>query len=374
MVIDRYFRRQAAASVLGVLAVLLLVWVSHRFVRYLAQAAAGKIAADLILELLGLKLVANLNLLLPPALFLGVLLALGRLHRDNEVVALQSAGVSPGRFLRASLRLSAGFAVVAAVVSLGLGPAAARLADEVERRAEETADFAGIFAGRFKALEGGDRVLYAQGVGDGGRSLVQVFAQARLGGRLYTFSAARAYQRRDPDSGDRFMVLVDGHRYEGEPGALDFVVSRYREHAVRIEAGGSGGPSTRLQGVSTAELLGPWDRKRRAELHWRIGVPVSVLILGALAVPLARTSPRQGRYGALFTAVLVYFLYSNLLGIGRELIEQGRLPASIGLWPVHGVLLLFAGGLVALHTVPTGYLRSRLRRFWGFGTGGRTAP
>jgi lipopolysaccharide export system permease protein len=367
VIVERYVVREVGASFLGVLGVLLVVWVSHRFVRYLAQAAAGVLANDLILQLLALKLAANLPVLLPPALFLGVLLGLGRLHRDSEAVAMFAAGIRPGRLLGAAVVLSALYGLGAGVVALWLGPAAARVADGVEDRAAETADFASILAGRFKALSGGDRVLYAEGVGDDGRTLERVFVQVRTASRLYTLTSDTAQLRRDEGTGDRFLVLIDGYRYEGEAGSVDFVVTRFREHAVRIEEGRGGADGRRLDHRNTLDLIESGGREAWSELHWRLAVPLSVVVLGALAVPLARTSPRQGRYGSFFHAVLIYFVYSNLLGAGRELVEQGRLSPTLGLWPVHAVFALTALGLVRLQSAPPGYVRVLLGRL----TGGR---
>ena len=78
----------------------------------------------------------------------------------------------------------------------------------------------------------------------------------------------------------------------------------------------------------------------RAELHWRVSVPLMLLVLTFIAVPLSKSPPRTGRYNRLVAAVMVYLIYSNLLGVGKIWIEQEAVPAVIGLWWVH---LLFVG-------------------------------
>jgi len=362
VIIERYLSREVATTFVGVLSVLLLVWVSHRFVRYLAQAAAGSLAGDLILQLLALKVIANLAVLLPVSLYLAVLLAVGRLYRDNEVTAMLAAGIGPGRLLRTTLLLSLGFASLTAVVALYLSPAAARESDEVESRAEEGADYSNILAGRFKALSEGDRVFYAEGLADDGRTLEGVFAQVRTRLRLYILAAESAYQQVDPETGDRFMVLVNGHRYQGEPGAVDYVVTQYRDHAIRIEETREQARSRRIQGVATAELLGSADPSRRAELQWRLAVPISSVTLGVLGLLMAKTSPRQGRYGGLFNAILLYFLYTNLLGAGRQLLEQGKLPTWLGLWPVHAAMVTVAAAIAFGQSARARRLAARLGR------------
>jgi len=56
-------------------------------------------------------------------------------------------------------------------------------------------------------------------------------------------------------------------------------------------------------------------------------------------VPLARTSPRQGRYGKLLAAILVYVIYYNLGVLARAWLEKGAAPPQIGIWWVDLVFL-----------------------------------
>lgn len=74
------------------------------------------------------------------------------------------------------------------------------------------------------------------------------------------------------------------------------------------------------------------DPRAASEFQWRLSVPLSALVLVLLAVPLARTSPRQGRYGKLLAAILVYVIYYNLGVLGRAWLEKGVAPAQVGIW------------------------------------------
>jgi lipopolysaccharide export system permease protein len=84
-----------------------------------------------------------------------------------------------------------------------------------------------------------------------------------------------------------------------------------------------------------------------AEFHWRIGVPLTLLVLVVMAVPLARTEPRKGRFAGLAAAVLVYVIYANLMAAGKGWLERGQLPLVAGLWWVHGLFLAVAGLMLA---------------------------
>ena len=85
----------------------------------------------------------------------------------------------------------------------------------------------------------------------------------------------------------------------------------------------------------------------RAELQWRIAIPLSLPFLVLIAVPLSAVDPRQGRFGRMLPALLLYLGYFLLLLASRRVMEDGKLPSYIGLWWVHVVMLLVGTGLIA---------------------------
>jgi lipopolysaccharide export system permease protein len=111
-----------------------------------------------------------------------------------------------------------------------------------------------------------------------------------------------------------------------------------------------------LEAQPTFELVDSRDPERRAELHWRIATPTMCIVLTLLAVPLARLRPRQGRYARIWVAVVVYFVYSNLISAGKVWIARGTVPDALGLWWTHAVVVLLA---LAVITGPA--LGNRLR-------------
>ena len=99
----------------------------------------------------------------------------------------------------------------------------------------------------------------------------------------------------------------------------------------------------RVQALSTKELWQSDDPEHKAELDWRITLPVSTLIIVMMALPLSQTTPRGGRYSKLALGILLYLIYSNLLGIGKAWISKGVVPYWIGTSWVHvlGVITLY---------------------------------
>jgi lipopolysaccharide export system permease protein len=156
-------------------------------------------------------------------------------------------------------------------------------------------------------------------------------------------TAQSAYRVRDDITGGDYLVLVDGYRYEGDAGRADFKIMEFDEYGVRIEMPGMTTPAETTSARPTGRLLASADPGDIAELQWRLAMPVSVLALLFLAVPLCKSTPREGRYGRLVMAILLFVIYYNLLGTAKVWVEQGAVPVQVGLWwvPVLAVLLGF---------------------------------
>lgn len=149
----------------------------------------------------------------------------------------------------------------------------------------------------------------------------------------------------DPDTRARHLVLYDGYRYEGEPGEADYRITAFSEHGIRVTPPEADARES-VSGRSVEQLLSSDEHKDRVELHVRFSAAALVLILGLLAVPLAYSKPRQGRYGRLVLALVVYLLYSNLLTVGRVAADEGQLSIVQGVWSAHGLALAWVGWLL----------------------------
>lgn len=338
-IVDRYLFREVAQTWGAVTLVLLLILVSNRFAQFLGEAAAGSLPGGAVLTLIGLAALNYLLIVVPVGLFFAIMLALGRLYRDSEMTALRACGIGSWQVYRPVMAFTALLALALVVLSLEVGPWGVATSDAVRHRAERKAEFTHFEAGRFKS-PGGDGVFYAEGVGAGGR-LRGVFAETHSHGEVQIVSAESGVQEPAPDGNGRMLVLANGYRYQGTPGTANFRMARFKHYGVRIASSGAGYASSSTDAMPTAALWGLSTPKASAEIQWRIAFPVSALVLAFLAVPLARTHPRQGRYGKLFAAILVYVIYSNVLGVARVWVERGLAPAAIGLWwvPVSAIIL-----------------------------------
>ena len=338
LIIERYLYREVLQALAAVLAVLLLVFGANRFARFLADAAAGLVSPDLIFRLLALKLVEVLPALLPLALYVAVLIGLGRLYKDSEITALGASGVGVWRLSGGIFRVAAVCSIAGAGLSLFVSPDMASMQGALLEEARQQAEHSMFVPGRFKKFGQGDRIIYVEDVDSGTGRMSNVFVRVRNPRRQYVLVSGSAYQTVHPGDGSRFMVLEDGHRYVGAPGDAAFSVTRFERHAVRLDEGPKGAFVRKRKMLATTDLIGSADPVHVAELQRRISAVVSVVVLGMLAVPLARTSPREGRYAKLFVAVVVYFIYANTTSIFEKLLEREELPGFVGVWPVHAVM------------------------------------
>jgi lipopolysaccharide export system permease protein len=337
-VFDRYIVRQTSLAWAGVGLVLILIVVVNRFAVYLGQAASGQIPAGGTFVLLGLSSLGLLEIVIPVSLFLAVMLTLGRLYRDNEAPVAWACGLTPARLYRPFALLAIIAAVALAALSLYVSPWAKATAHHLENQARATAQVSVLVPGRFKTFAGGTGVFYAGGVAPDGHTLTHIYAEMASGGETAAIVAKRGRVVLVPGTGERHLKLEDGARYSGVPGRLDWTVSRFKHADLLITPPReSSGAETDLDRMTIPELLAQGDASARAALAWRMAQPFTVLILILIAVPLAHTRPRRGRYARLVPAILVFIVYFNLLGVARVWMGRGHLP----LWwvPALGALV-----------------------------------
>jgi lipopolysaccharide export system permease protein len=338
--IGRYIFREAFGSWLMVLTVLFVIFMTNQLADILGDAAANRLPRDAVLAIFGLTALRNLMFLTPITLFLGITLALARLNRDGEMAALAACGIGAARLLRPigalTVLLAAGLGWLAFVST----PAANQRIEEIQFNAQQNVELAAIEAGKFTSPDSGDTVLYAREVV--GDELRDVFLETQQDERVIVILAARGRRVIDAATGEQLFVLYDGRRYEGVPGEGEFLVLEFEEHGIPIRPDDEEEFVTAVAAKSTGELWRSRSLADRAELHWRMSLPLSLFVLAVLAIPLSRTAPRDGRYARLGTALFIYLIYTGWLSIGRGWVERGMVSDSVGLWWVHGIVAFIA--------------------------------
>jgi lipopolysaccharide export system permease protein len=361
LIISRYLFREILYTLLALTALLILIYISHRFMKYLVQASVGDLPADFIFQLLALKLLSDLMLILPLGFFLALLLALGRLYKDNEVTAMAACGIPVP--VISIIGFGVIFASIIGTLSLLLAPWAESQWTQLQVKLNTAAEVGGIAAGRFKEFNHGNGIFYVETIDTDSNTMNTLFVQANLPSKRIVMVAKQGYQT--VQQGELFMVLVDGHRYESKPGSLSYVVTEFAEHRIRIPKRLDAPKGDQREAISTSSLWFAQEAPLQAELQWRLSLPLSVILLAALAVPLSHTTPRQGHYAKILSGILIYLIYNNLLNVAKKWVERGDVSPWIGVWWVHAGLLLVVVALFNLPLLKSGF-RWLFRLFYSF--------
>lgn len=366
IIIFRYLTREVYTALVLTTAILLLILISNQLIIYLDQVAAGQLSLHTMMQLMALQVPRLLSFLLPLGMYLGILLVYGRLYSDNEMTVFFACGISQARLLAMTFLYTLVLALFVAILMLWIEPSVVRYRDEIVTRALATASVDKLLPGRFQSVAGGKWVFYAQDLSQDHRHLGHVFAarQSDLvgesGNRVWEVVSAQSANLEDFGQDDsQFLMLRNGLRYQGVPGERNYQLIQYEKYGVRAQAPAFLGGGKLKERVLPSHTL--WQQRHNnpaaaAELEWRIAMPISTLLLAMLAVPLSRVRPRQGRYGRLLPAILIYIVYANMIFVGRAWVKNGAVAVGFSIAWVHAAFFVL---LMALLLRQWGYRRSK---------------
>lgn len=342
-VLDKMIARDLLKTLVAVLSVIVIIIVSRKFIRILDKAIEGQVSNETLLNILGLKIIVAGVAFLPAAIFMSVLMVLGRMYRDQEMSAVSSAGGGAGTVYRAVFLLVFPLSVLAAGLSMYVAPWAESRTTQLMHQDQESADLRGIGAGKFSEYSQGDLVFYVEKIGDDKR-MQGVFVQNRQHGNVGIINAETGRLKDLPDG--RYMVLKNGERIQGQPGTVNYVIEQFAEYAVRIDTKETevnfGREAVAFDALTSSDQI-----IDIAELQRRFSIPLGIMMLGFIAVPLAQLSPRGGVYGNMLIGFLIYFSYGNLISVSQSWVIKETIPAWLGIFGVNFLLLLTGGVLLA---------------------------
>jgi lipopolysaccharide export system permease protein len=334
----RTLLREIAHSALLVLAVLLMITFTTMLVRFLGLAAAGSLANEAVLAFLLFSIVNYLPVLLSLTLFIAVLLTLTRSYRDSEMVVWFSSGLSLTAWIRPVLWFAAPMGVLIALLSMLVTPWALTKSEEYRRQINSRDEMSTIAPGVFRESGHAERVYFVESVTGEKNAVSNIFIRTLQHQQLGIVTAQHGLQS-IADNGDRFLVLLNGRRYEGTPGSAAYKIVSFERYAVRIDPYEAKLGAQSAKALKTIDLLRQPTPNNMSEFLWRLGLPVSAMILAVLAIPLSFVNPRAGRSLNLILAVLIYMIYNNSLSIAQAWVAQERLSSGVGIWLTHAVML-----------------------------------
>ncbi len=336
-IIDKYIAKELMAVCLAVYFVLLIIVLSTETVHLLRWVSQGIIPVSGFLSYLFNSLFEFSVILIPMSLLMGILLAFGRLYSDSEMAAIMSAGIGPMQWYRPLLLVAVPTTLLLLVLLTYVQPLLSyqRALISAEYRNQPQIDK--LLVGQFNHAGKGGGVLFMES-GKKTDQISSVFFQQQHEKDNHVDLAENTSSHYDED-GRRYMVMHNGTHYIGNAGETNFKIIKYQDYGLHVDIKTV---TARMSAktTSTMELWNSDKLKDRAELQWRFTIPLASIIVAFMALPLSHTNPRSGRYSKLAVSLIIYLLYSNLLGVGKTWIEQGKIPVWIGTWWVHLIAIV----------------------------------
>lgn len=316
---------------------------------YLSRAAGGKFPSEIIFKLLFIGIPILMSLLLPLGFYIAMLLAYSRLYAENEMTSLLVCGYSERKLIKHSLMMALGVAAIVSVLTLYAVPILAKAHMTLLHDKGIDTMIKTLSPKRFRQFSGGRFVMYMDDMDTEHDDAKHVFVaeKDRRHGGWQILRADSGQVAYDKETGQTNIKLSHGSMFQGKPGTSN--LKHYSFDTLEgVLLKPSRNTSHKMSTVPTNKLwpLNNPDKRKVAELNWRLAVPIMTFILALLAIPLSKVRPRQGQFAGIIPAILVYAVYANLLFVGRDWLKQGAIPSWMGLWWIHLGFLLLA---ICLH-------------------------
>ena len=335
MLFDSTVRRELARSFGATLVVILTIVITMMLIRTLGMAAGGEVAPEDVVLLLGYTALGYLPMMLGLSLFVSVVVSLGRMYRDSEMVIWFSSGLGLGRFVRPVLGMAWPVLAVAAALLLFVWPWINRSSVELRARYEQRTDLSRVAPGVFQTSRDGSRVFFVDRASQEGGQAQHVFVLTRKPPVESVVSARSGQLVSEGD--DRVLKLNHGQRNETDQATGTRTLASFETYQVLV--GDSAARSAQAQlpkAMNTLALLRESSPRHQAELAWRLGMLLAAANLLLLGIGLSAAQPRRASNWNLLLALLTFMAYFNTVNLSQAWIAAGRFQALPLMLTLHG--------------------------------------
>ena len=340
MIFQRALRRDLLNTAGAVFTTLFTITITVMLIRILGQAAGGKVASADVIALIGFSALNYLPIILNLAGFMSVLLVVTRSYQDSEMVVWFASGLSLSRWISPVLMFSLPIVTMTALLSFFLTPWSNEQSAIYKERYANREDIARVSPGKFQESSSSNRVFFVEGVAGDATKVRNIFVSSVRNGKTSVVVAKEGTIEID-STGDKFLVMHQGRRYDGVPTQSDFQLMEFDRYGVLVASKSAAlVGDTSARALSTRELLHTRNNFNDAELLWRVSLPLMGILLMLLAIPLGFVNPRGGRSANLLIALFLFVFYSNMLSYAQATVVQSRSSFMLAWWPVHLVALL----------------------------------
>ena len=336
MILQRYILKDIFSHTAAVSLIFLFVVLSSRSIQYLEQVSRGEISVDLVFWIIILRLPEFLQLIIPFGFFLSIILVIGRLYSDSEMIIFEQNGFSTFKFMKIFICLGIFFSLLTGLLSLWVTPIFNEKLEKAYLFTSFEDDFNSLQAGKFNVLDD-FTMIYAKEKEDG--ILKEVFIKFSEKKEALTRSFVTAEKAYLSKENENTLLLEKGFSfYKDKTNKIEMSFDTF---ALDFNENVSKNNTNRA--VKNLSLRDAYDS---VELQWRYSIPLLCLISTILAFPLSRVSPRKGRFHRVLPSILVFICYLGLLLLTKGWMEEGIWPLFPGLLLVHGVFLIIGLFLV----------------------------
>ncbi len=345
MLFDSTVRRELARSFGATLVVILTIVLTMFLIRTVGQAASGAVAPQDVVLLLGYVALGHLPTMMALSLFIAVVVTLGRMYRDSEMVVWFASGVSLSRFVRPVLRTATPVLLVIAVLILVVWPWGNRNSLELRERYQQRSDLSRVTPGVFQTSSDGRRVFFIERESADALHARNVFILSRQD-NSESVTSARAGRLESTDDA-RYLVLERGQRNDTNTATGERTLSSFETYSLLADERAARSAESRPpRAVRTIELVRNPTPRSLGELTWRFGLLLGAANLILLGIGLAATNPRRASNWNLLFALMAFVIYYNLISFSQAWVSSGRLGMGGALALLHGSA--FAAALALL--------------------------
>jgi lipopolysaccharide export system permease protein len=367
--LTRYLSKQVLQNAIVISLIILIIIASSRFVNYLEDVATGSLKLSFALSIMLWRLPEFLTMILPLGLLISIIVTYGNLYANQEMVILYACGISEHKVLATTLLPASIITIIVVYFSFYLSPLGLTKVETILQKQISENKFEVLTQKKFKKI-GGKKVIYAESIDKDKENIGNVFIayqDYKENDSFIILLAEHAYIDHDRDNDskvkDKFLILESGNRYDiTKLSGVSRSVS-FEKCAVKLQFSSVFQEIDRKQALPTSTLLQSLDVQDRAELLWRISMPIVVIIITILAFILSKGEVRKSRFTRLPFGILAYLFYLALLVYCRNNIEKYGVNYSYTIWVVHIVMGLLVAFFYFFNSIKN-YLMYRKYYLW----------
>jgi len=359
-IIDRYILKEIAFPFFMILFILTFVLLMGKILQLMDLMVNKGIRLTDIALLIFYLMPSFLLFTIPISLFVAIMIGLGRLSSDNELLVMKAAGMSLQQIARPIIIAVTACFLLTALTSYYLAPygnyAVKSLLFDIARKKASVAIKEKVFNDEFSGI-----LLYADRVPVSGEHMEGVLiSDTRNTGEQSTIIAARAYLIADPNAMTVTLRLENGATHSVDRSLNSYRRMDFARYDIKLDLGAAMSAEAGKTKSSTEMTIGEMmqrmgDKKLREtdlrelaiEINKKFSIPVSTLVFGILGIPLGIRKHRTAKYWGFSIGLAVVVTYYLLRLGGEALAETGQLTPFIGTWTPN-IILGVAGGWLFL--------------------------